>query len=155
MDVFILEQPKQQFEIQSHFGIFGPVIVDGEWYDDTASQDHKCMCELFGNIWSLYSMKSIIYLCKTLVDAELIYNLSSLSNCDYRNVFSYDWSNMALIHVFHLHGILFMLLVCFVYFCMYLLRDVSTIHTFTSTFLAPMKPPWEIDNIRLLCSYCT
>ena len=43
--------------MQSHFGIFGPVIGEGQWYDDSASQAIKYMCELFGNIWLLYSIK--------------------------------------------------------------------------------------------------
>ena len=48
-------------------------------------------------------MKSILYLCKSLVDAELIYNLSSLANCYNFHLLRYYWSNMALIHVSHPH----------------------------------------------------
>ena len=44
-------------------------------------------------------MKSFLDLCKNIVDAELIYNLPSLDNCDNHHVLIYDWSNMALIHV--------------------------------------------------------
>ena len=65
---FILGKSEQQFKIQSHFGIFDPVIGYGQWYDDAGSQAFKCKCELFGNILFLYSMKSILYLCKNIVD---------------------------------------------------------------------------------------
>ena len=112
---FILGQSEQQFKIQDHFGILYPIIGEGKWYDDAASQDLKFICELSGNIWFLYSMKSILDIYKILVDAELIYNLSSLANCDNLHLLIYDWSNMALIHVFHPHVILFLLLVGFIF----------------------------------------
>ena len=54
---FIFGQPEKQFKIQSHFGIFDPVIGEVQWYDDSASQYLKCICELSRNIWLLYSMK--------------------------------------------------------------------------------------------------
>ena len=54
---FILRQSKQQFKIQSHFGIFDPVLGEVQWYDDAASHALKFICELFGNILFLYSMK--------------------------------------------------------------------------------------------------
>ena len=34
----------------------------GKWYDDAVSQALKCMCELFVDVWFLYSMKLILYL---------------------------------------------------------------------------------------------
>ena len=49
----ILWKPEQQFKIQSHFGIFYPVIGEVKWYDYAVSHAYKCICELFGNIWSL------------------------------------------------------------------------------------------------------
>ena len=61
-------------------------------------------------------MKSFLDICKILVDAELIYNLSSLANCDNLHLFIYDSSNMALIHVSYKHVILYILLVGFIYF---------------------------------------
>ena len=53
----ISQQPEQKLKIQSHFGIFDPVPGEGQQYDDAASHDLECICELFGNIWFLYSMK--------------------------------------------------------------------------------------------------
>ena len=53
-------------------------------------------------------MKSCLDLCKSLVDAELIYILSSLANFDNLHLFRSDWSNMALIDVSHTHVILFL-----------------------------------------------
>ena len=44
-------------------------------------------------------MKSFLDICKILVDAELIYNLSILANCDNLHLFIYDLSNMELIHL--------------------------------------------------------
>ena len=84
-------------------------------------------------------MKSFLDLCKSRVDAELIYNLSSLYNCDILNLFLSDWSNMAIIEVSHPYVILFMLLIGFIYFGMYFLSDVSPIHTFPSAIIAPKK----------------
>ena len=66
---FIIGKPEQKFKIQSHLGIFYPLIWEGQWYDDTTSQDLKCICELFWNVWFLYSMKLLLDLCKILVDA--------------------------------------------------------------------------------------
>ena len=54
---FIIEQPEQQFKIQSHFGIFDSIIGEGQWYDYEKSQTLECICESFGNICFLYSMK--------------------------------------------------------------------------------------------------
>ena len=54
---FILGQSEQQSKIYSHLGIFDTVIGDGQWYYYAASHSLKCICELFGNIWLLYSMK--------------------------------------------------------------------------------------------------
>ena len=53
---------------------------------------------------------------KFLVDAELIYNWSSLANCDNLHLLRYDWSNMALIHVLHPHVILSLLLAVLIFF---------------------------------------
>ena len=44
----IPRKSKQQFKIQSYFGIFDPVIVEIQWYYGAASQDLKYMCKLFG-----------------------------------------------------------------------------------------------------------
>ena len=65
---FILGKSEQQFKIQSHFGIFDPVIGEGQWYDDAASHAIKFICELFGNIWFLYSIKSFPDRCKSQVN---------------------------------------------------------------------------------------
>ena len=51
---FTLGQPEQQSKIQSHFGIFVPVIGKVKLYDDTELQALKCICELFVNILLLY-----------------------------------------------------------------------------------------------------
>ena len=51
---FIPIQSEQRFKIQSHFKILDPVIVEGRLYDEESSQDLRCMCGLFGNIWFLY-----------------------------------------------------------------------------------------------------
>ena len=106
-------------------------------------------------IWKyffLYSMKSFLDLSKSLFDAELIYNLSSLDHCDILHLLRSDWSNMARMQVSHPHVILFLLIVGFIYFGMYLLSDVSPIHIFPSTVLTPEKPPSELGNIMSLCS---
>ena len=66
---FILGQSEQQFKIQDHFGILYPIIGEVQWYDDEASYYLKCICELFGNIWFLYSMRSILDIYEILVDA--------------------------------------------------------------------------------------
>ena len=54
---FILGKPEQQLKIQSHFGIFDPVIGEVQWYDGAASHALKYICELFGNISLFYWMK--------------------------------------------------------------------------------------------------
>ena len=59
------------------------------------------------------------------------------------------------IHVFHLHVILFLFIVGFIYFWMYCLSDISPIHTFLSAVLVPKQNIWEIGNIILLCKSCT
>ena len=89
-------------------------------------------------IWKyvfLYSIKSFLDICKSLVDAELIYNLSSLDNFDIIHLLRSDWSNMANQQILHPHVILFLLLIGFIYFVMYLQSNVSPIHTFPSTIL--------------------
>ena len=75
-----------------------------------------------------------------------------MADCDNRKLFRSDWSNMALIHVLHQHVILFMLIISFIYISMYLLKGVSPINTFPSTFIAPKKSTWGVGNIRSLCS---
>ena len=75
--------------------------------------------------------------CKSLVDDELMYNLSSLDNCDKLYLLISDGINMALIHSSYTNVILFLLLTGFMYVGMYLLSDVYPIHTFSSTVLAP------------------
>ena len=62
----ILGQSEKKYKIQSHFGIFGPVIVEGQLYDDAASHAIKFICELFGNIRFFYSMKSCLYFWKNI-----------------------------------------------------------------------------------------
>ena len=54
---------------------------------------------------------------------------------------------MEFVHVSHPHVILFMLIIGYIYFGMYFLRDVSPIHTFPPKFLAPEKPPLKNDDI--------
>ena len=110
------------------------------------------ICELFGNIWFLYSTKSFLDICKILDDAELIYNLLSLDNFDNLHLCIPNWSNMELIKVFHPHLFLFLFLIGFICFGMYFLGDVSPIHTFLSTIIAPKQSPSEIGNIISLCS---
>ena len=144
---FILGQSEQKFKIQSHFGIFDPVIGAGQWYDDTSSHALQFTCSLFGNFWFLYSTKSFLDICKSRVDTELIYNSLSLSNCDILYLLISGWINMALIKFLHPHVILFMLLIGLIYFGMYFLSDVSPIHTVPSTVLAQKKTPSEIGNI--------
>ena len=85
-------------------------------------------------------MKSILDIRKSLVDAELIYNLSSLANSDNLDLLRSDWSNMALIHVLHLHVILFMFIIDYVCFGVYFLRDVSPIHTLSIHIYCTKKP---------------
>ena len=46
---------------------------------------------------------------------------------------------MTLIHVLHPHVLLLLFFIGFIYFGMYLLRDVSPIHNFPYTFLSPKK----------------
>ena len=113
------------------------------------------MCELFGNVWFFYSMKSLLDLCKIRVDAELIYNLSILSTCDILHLLRSGWSSMALIQVSHPHIILFLLIIGLIDFGMYFLSDAYPIYTFPSTILALKKAPSEIGNIVSLCRSCT
>ena len=108
---YILLQSEQKFKIQSRFGISNPVIGEGQWYDYVAFHDIICIYELFGNISFLFSMKPILDLCKSLVDAELIYNLLSLALCDILHLLISDWSIMSLVKVAHPHVIIFMLLI--------------------------------------------
>ena len=98
-------------------------------------------------------MKTILDLCKILVDAYLLYNLSCLANCDNFYSLKSEWSNMELIHVLHLHVTLFLLLIGYIYFSMYFLRDVSPMYTFPSTVLAP-KTSLGFLNIISLCGSC-
>ena len=39
---FILGKLENKIKIQSHFGMFDPVIGEGQWYDDAASHALKC-----------------------------------------------------------------------------------------------------------------
>ena len=80
-------------------------------------------------------MKSFLDISNILVDAELIYYLSSLDKCGILHLLIFDWSNTSLIHVTHPHVILFLLLINFVYFGMYLLSDLSPIQFFYKLFL--------------------
>ena len=115
----------------------------------------KCICESFENICFLYSTKSFLDISKNLVDAELIYNLSSLYICDILHLLRSYWSNMALMQVSHPHVILFLFLIGFIYFCIYFLNDVSSLQIFSSTIRASEKPPSELGNIVSLCSSLT
>ena len=98
-----------------------------------------------------YLIKLFLDLFKIIADAELIYNLSGLANCDILHLLRYYWGNMALIHILHLHVILFLLLTSFIYFCMYFWSDVSPIQFFRLSVLASKKPPSELSNIVSLC----
>ena len=100
-------------------------------------------------------IKSFLDIYKSLVDKEIIYNLSSLENYDYLHLLISDWIKIALIHVSHPHVILFILLVGFIYFGMHVLSGVFQIHTFPPRVLAPKKPYVEIGNIISLCSSST
>ena len=84
-------------------------------------------------------MKQFLDICKILVDAELMHNLSSLDNCDSLHFLRSNWSNMELIQVPYPDLILFILLISFIYFGMYFLSDISPIYNFPSTILAPKK----------------
>ena len=64
----IIGKSEKQFKIQSHFGIFDPIIGEGQWYEDAASQALKCVYRLYQNIWLFDSMKSCLDICKSLVD---------------------------------------------------------------------------------------
>ena len=97
-------------------------------------------------------MKSFLDLSKSLVDAELIYNLSILVHCDNIHLLGSDQSNMALMQVSHPHVILFLFLVGFIYFGMYFLSEVSPIKIFPSIVIAQEKPTSEFGNIMSLCS---
>ena len=97
-------------------------------------------------------MKSCLDICRSLVDVEYICNLSILNNCDNLHLLIFDWNKIALIYFLHPHVILFLLLIGYTYFGMYFLSDVTPIHNFPSTVIAPKKPPWEIVNIISLCS---
>ena len=70
---FVAGNSEQQFKIQYHFENFDPEKGEKQLYDNAAPQDIRCMCELFGKICFLYSMKSILYIYKSLDNAELIY----------------------------------------------------------------------------------
>ena len=105
------------------------------------------MCEIFGNIWLFYPMKSILDISKSLVDAELIYNLSILANCDNIYLFISDWSNTAIIHILNPHLILFLLIIGYIFFGVYFLIYVSPINTLPSKFLAQKKYLELIGNI--------
>ena len=65
---FIIGKSEQQFKIQSNFGIFDQLFRERQLYKDAESLALKCICELLGNILFLCSMKSILDLCKSLVD---------------------------------------------------------------------------------------
>ena len=90
-----------------HFVIFDKVIGEEQLYDDAASQALKFICKSFGNICFLYSIKSFLVLPKSLVDAELIYNLSSLDHFDILHLLRSDLINMALMQVSHPRVIFF------------------------------------------------
>ena len=91
-------------------------------------------------------------LSKIPVNAEIMYNLSSLDNCDILQLLISDWSNMVLMQVLYPHVILYFLLVGFIYFGMYFLSGVSNLQNFPSTVRAPEKPPSELNNTISLCS---
>ena len=96
----------------------------GRWYDDAEFQAFIFTCELFGHILFLYSMKSILDLCKSLFDAEFIYNLSSLANFNNLYLLRYYWSNLSIIHVLSPHVMLFLLLIVFIFFRVLFKRSI-------------------------------
>ena len=103
----------------------------------------------------LYSRKLFLDLSKSIVNAGLIYNLSSFTNCDILHLLRSDWSNMALMQVSHTHVILFLFLIGFIYFGMYFIIDVSPIQIFHQFFLHQKTHLLELSNIMALCRSCT
>ena len=61
-------QSEQHFKIQYHFIIFDPINGEVKGYNDASSQALQFMYTLFENIWFFYSMKYILYICKSLFD---------------------------------------------------------------------------------------
>ena len=70
--------------------------------------------------------------------------MSSLFNSDNLYLLISDLSNISLIHVLHPHLLLFLLIVGFIFFGMYFLSDVYTIHTFPLTVIAPKNLPGKL-----------
>ena len=86
----------------SHFGIFDHIIGEGKWYDETASYNLICMCELFIMFWLFYSSKSFLDICKSLFGAALRYNSSILPillATVYSNTVEVTWH----LYKFHIH----------------------------------------------------
>ena len=71
------------------------------------------------------------------------YTLINCFNCINHHLFKSDWSKMVLIQVSHPHIILFLFIVGFLCFGVYFIREVPSIHTLPSLFLAPRNPPWD------------
>ena len=100
-------------------------------------------------------MKQFLYISKCLVDAESIYKLPSLDNCDILHLLISDWSSITLMQVSHPHAILFLSLIGFIVFVMYFLSDIYLTQIFPSIVLAPVKISSELGNIVSLCSSLT
>ena len=119
------------------------------------TQHHRLLdvCVNFLKIFDF--LLNVIYIrnFKSLVDAALIYNLSSFANCVNIHSFKSDRSNMKLIQVSYQHVIFFFfLLVLYVLACtfweiylQYILCHPHFVHTKT----------WETGNIISLCRSCT
>ena len=128
------------------FGIFDPIIVEGKLYDELASKDLICM--LIFLKYLIFKMKLILDNCKSMVDAELLYNLSSFSNYENLHLLRSDSNDTAVMHVLHPRVILFLFLISFIYFGICILRDVFPIHILPSTVLAP-----KIFFVKLVILY--
>ena len=84
------------------------------WRVITGSQMHMWIIWIF---FLVFNEINLIYV-KSLVDAELLYILSGLANCDHLHLLISDWINMAFIHVLYPHVISFLFLVGFIIFDM-------------------------------------
>ena len=102
------------------------------------------------NYYKIFNEINFRYLL-SLVDAELIYNLSSLSNCENLHLLISDWRNMTLIYVSHICVILFLLIVDFTYLEVYFLRDIFPKHTFQYKVLVTKQN----HGILVLLYHCT
>ena len=95
--------------------------------------------------------KTLLDLYKILVDAELLYNLSSLANCDNLHLLRSDLSNMVLIHVLHPHVIYFFACWFYIFWNVLLKWCISNTY-FPINCSCANKTPSEIGNIISMCS---